>query len=186
MENTKFYQLLASFNFNGVSFVGLRGYTSNKSDNTEVADIRINVGVTYAKAKETDLTTLTGAKKVAASLATAEFNEALILQAIDEKIKSIVAPNENRSNGQKEAYIILTANGSLKYCPETDNLLIWGKVISKNVLVKGEYKKVTSKPITLAKRYLDKVLDLDMAKFRQYIVTNTTSLKIRGEEFEID
>jgi hypothetical protein len=185
MKNSTLFSLIDSFDFNGVSFVSIKNYCSDKSDNSEVADIVINVGTSYEKMKISDLETL---KKVDVSkLVTENFGQALLEQALAEKIQSIVAPNVNRSNGQKDAYIKLNSNGTLKYCKETENVMISGVVVRKNVIIKGEFKEVKSKPLTLAKKYLDKVLDLKLAKIRYYKISNIiANVKVSGNTIEIE
>ncbi len=183
LPNSDFFKLLAKFNFSGVAFVSLKNYSSDKSDNTEVADILINVGITYEKLKADDLETLKACKRSIASFVNENFGIAILEQAVDEKIKSIESPNENRSNGQIEAFTIL--NNGMKYCHATDNLLISGVVVRKTVRVEGEYKEVKSRPLTLAKKYLDKVLDLKMAKMRYYKLSNLGTVRVNGDTFEV-
>lgn len=185
ITTTTFFRLIESFDFNGVSFVSLRGYSSDKSGNTEICDVLINVGVSYANMKKSDLAVLQSAS--AADLANDNFGQAIIEQAIAEKIQSIVSPSEARSNGQKEAYINLNASGTLKYCKETKSVIISGTVVKKTIIKAGEYKEVKSRPLTLAKKHLDKVLDLKLAKIRYYKISNiTANVKVSGNTIEIE
>jgi hypothetical protein len=184
MENQKLFKLIEKLNFKGISFVSLKSYTSDKTENTEVADVLINVGISYESMKAKDLETLQLAKLNAKEYTNDNFGVALIEQAIDEKIKSIVSPNENRSKGQTEAFIVL--NNGVKYCPNTDSLLISGTVVRKTVIVEGIYKTVNSRALTLAKKHLDKVLDLRLSKIRYYKVSNVGSVKVTGETIEFD
>ena len=177
-----FFELLSSFNFAGVSFVSIKGYSSDKSDNTEVSDILLNVGQSIENSKKADLKTLQDAdlKPFVTDLLTLDVLEL----ARAEKIQSIVAPDANRSNGQKEAYI--TISSGLKFCKNTESLLIQGFQVRKTVIRKGEFKAVKSSAKTLAKKHLDKVLDLKMAKFKYLKITNiTASLRVNGDTFEI-
>jgi hypothetical protein len=184
MDATTLLSLLENFNFSGVSFIYIKGYTSDKSGNSEIANILINVGASYANMKKNDLITLQNT--TASELVTENFGQALIQQAIDEKIQSIVSPSKSRSNGQKDAFIKLNASGTLKYCKETGSVLISGTVVKKTVIQKGIYKEVKSKPLTLAKKHVDKLLDLKLAKIRYYKISNiTTSVKVSGDTIEI-
>jgi len=185
MQNSDLFNLLGSFNFGGVSFVSIKGYKSDKSDNTEVADVLINVGESYENKKASDLKTLLNAKENIDSVDMGSFGKTLILEAIEAKIKSIVAPNENRSKGQTDAFIFLNEKGTLRFCSNTNNLLISGTVVRKTEIVKGEFKEVNSKPLTLAKNHLDKVLNLKMAKMRYYKISNASGLRVNGDTFEI-
>jgi hypothetical protein len=181
MENSTLFSLISKFNFDGVSFVSLKGYKSDKSDNTEVADHLINVGVTYESLKKKDLELLQNAN--AKELENENFGVAIIEQAIEELIKSIVSPNERRSTAQKESVIRL--NNGMQYCPNTDSLLIVGTEIRKTVIVKGEHKTVNSKPLTLAKKYVTKALNLPTSKIRRFSLKNLSGAKVMGETFEI-
>ncbi len=184
MEATTLLQLIESFDFSGVSFISIKGYNSDKSDNSEIADVVINVGASYANMKKADLAVLKAAK--ANKLVNENFGQAIIEQAIAEKIQSIENPSESRSNAQKEAYINLNASGTLKYCKETKNILISGTVIKKTVIVEGVFKSVNSRPLTLAKKHLDKVLDLKLAKIRYYKISNIlANVKVSGDTIEI-
>ncbi len=185
MTTTTLFKLIENFDFNGVSFVSIKAYCSDTSGNSEVADVLINVGGSYANMKAADLRTLQGAN--AKELATIDFGQALIEQALAEKIQSIVAPNVARSNGQKDAYINLNMSGTLKYCKATGNVMISGNVVRKKVIVEGVYKEVKSKPLTLAKKHIDKALDLKMAKIRYYSLKNILAkVNVNGDTIEIE
>lgn len=185
MEAKTFLQLIENFDFNGVSFVSIKKYCSDTSENSEVADVLINVGASYENMKAADLETLQNAD--AEKLVNENFGVELIKQALAEKIQSIVKPSEARSNGQKEAYIYLNKKGTLKYCKETKSVLISGTVVRKTVIVDGVFKEVKSRPLTLAKKHIDKVLDLKMAKIRYYKISNIiANVKVSGETIEIE
>lgn len=178
-----FLRLAENFNFGGVSFVSIRGYSSDKSENSEVADVIINVGASYENMKVADLATLQGADSKA--LVTDNFGLALIEQAIAEKIQSIVKPSEARSSGQTEAYVALNKAGTIKLCKATRSILISGSVIKKTVLKAGVFKSVNSKPLTLAKKHIEKVLDLKLAKLRYYKLANIGKVKVNGDTIEM-
>jgi len=185
MEYITLLKLIEGFNFNGVSFVAIKGYCSDSSENSEIADVLINVGASYGNMKEADIETLKGAKLN--DLVNDNFGHSLIEQALTEKLQSLVKPNEVRSNGQKEAYISLNDKGTLKYCKETGSVLISGTVVRKNVIKAGIYKEVKSRPLTLAKKHIEKVLDLKTSKIRYYKIANITSkVKVSGETIEIE
>ena len=94
MKTKTFFDLIENFDFNGVSFVSIKGYCSDKSENSEIADVLINVGASYSNMKSADLETLQSAS--AKDLVNDNFGLALIEQALAEKIASIVKPNEKR------------------------------------------------------------------------------------------
>ncbi len=174
--------LFKNFNFKGVSFVSLKGYSSDKSGNSEVADVLINVGTSYANMKKADIETLKNAK--VNNILSDNFGKSLLEEAIAEKLKSLTNPSENHSNGQKEAYINLNEQGTIKLCKETNSIIISGTVVRKTVIVKGEYKTVNSKPLTLAKKYVETALDLKTAKMRYYKLSNVGAVKTNGDTIE--
>ena len=181
METSNLYKLISKFNFNGVSFVSLKNYSSDKSENTEVADILINVGVSYVNMKQSDIETLKNAREI--DLITDSFDMELIKEAIKSKLESLTNPNENRSKGQTENLVHL--NNGIVYAPNTDNLLISGVVVRKTVLKSGIYKEVKSKPLTLAKKHIEKMLDLKTSKIRYYKLSNLGTCRVSGDTFEI-
>jgi len=185
MKATTLLQLIESFDFSGVSFISIKGYCSDESENSEIADVVVNVGASYGNMKDADLITLQGAD--VSKLASDNFGFAILEQAVKEKIQSIIAPNENRSNGQKDAYINLNPKGTLKYCKSTGSVLIQGTVVRKTVIKEGIFKTTNSRPLTLAKKHIDKVLDLKVAKMRYYKIANITrNVKVSGDCIEIE
>jgi hypothetical protein len=102
----------------------------------------------------------------------------LLEKARVELINSFVNPNENRSNGQIDAYTIV-AKG-IKVHNETGEIYIFGLRNSKTVIEQGVYPIVNSRALTLAKNQLKK--DLKSNKFTQYKLSNTLAIKMNGEE----
>jgi len=161
----------------GVSFVSLKNYESTTSG--EVADITINVGVSYFKAGEKDVKTLENTDLT--KLSTDEFSVVDLEIARTALINSILKPSKNHSNAQKDAYTIICEG--LKVHNKEQEIHIFAQAVSKNVIVKGEYKTVYSRHATLVKNYLTKQLDLRRAKFRNYKLSNLQGLKVNGVQF---
>ena len=160
-----------------VSFVSVRNYT-NKND--ETANYLFNLGVNYEKAiqddikflQNLDVTTLTDVKSSVADLAIAKA----------QLIESFISPNENRSNGQKNAYTPIGLKG-LKVHNESGLLYVWGFLQNKTVTVKGTYKEVKSSNITIAKNELKKLLK--SGKFRMFSIAIGNTIKASGETLEL-
>ena len=160
----------------GVSFFSIKNYTNK---NGEVSNQLINIGIKYdnMKAKDIeflqslDVTTLTDAKssKVDLEIAKAEL------------IAAFIKPDENRSNGQKNAYTVIS-NG-IKVHNETGLLYIYGYKVNKTVLVKGEYKTVNSSAKTIAKNELRKLLKT--GKFVNFSLEVGNTLTTKGETIEL-
>jgi hypothetical protein len=154
----------------GVSFVSIKGYTNSYG---EVSNNVVNVGASLTSAKYSDIETLQ-------SLDVTAFNGDSILleKARVELINSFIAPNENRSNGQIDAYTIICKG--IKVHNQSGEIYIFGLRKSKTTLVDGVYPQVNSKPLTLAKNTLRR--ELKSSKFTQYKLSSTSVIKLNGEE----
>ena len=159
----------------GVSFFSIKNYTNSSN---EVANVLINVGINYEKSKEQDLAFLENLKYTDHEF---KCNKADFDVARLELIVSMIKPNENRSNGQKDAYTPIFSG--VKVHNETGVLYIYGYRVSKKVLVEGEYKEVKSSPKTLAKKEIQKLLKT--GKFAQYAIEVGNTLKAQGETIEL-
>lgn len=150
-------------------FVGIRGYENRYG---EVSNIVVNVGMNYPKAKQQDIETL---KTVSITpLANDTISSVLLEEARTKLIQSFIKPNENRSQGQINAYTNM-GNG-IKVHNESGDIFIYGYKHSKTVIVKGEYPTVNSRPLTLAKNILKK--DLKTTKFSQYKIKQADFIKV--------
>jgi glutaminase len=154
----------------GVSFVSIKGYTNSYG---EVSNNLVNVGASLTSAKYSDIETLQSLDVTALN-----GDSILLEKARVELINSFIAPNENRSQGQIEAYTIV-AKG-IKVHNETGEIYVYGLRKSKTTLVEGVYPQVNSKPLTLAKNQLRK--ELKSSKFTQYKLSATSVIKTNGEE----
>ena len=154
----------------GVSFVSIKGYTNSFG---EVSNNLVNVGASLSNAKLKDIETLQSL-----DVTTLGGDSILLEKARVELINSFVSPNENRSNGQIDAYTIV-AKG-VKVHNETGEIYIFGLRNSKTVIEQGVYPIVNSRALTLAKNQLRK--DLKSNKFTQYKLSNTSTIKMNGEE----
>lgn len=165
----------------GVTFAGIKLYTNASN---EVANVVVNLGVDYYKAKLADIETLKNFDieefyaKLEKAKVTLKSTKIDILTAVTELLNEYQKPNQNRVDGQKEAYVHIT-NG-VKVHKQTGKVFIYAFTVSKKVIVEGVYKEVKSKPVTIAKNELKKHL-LRTGKFRQYIVEDIGAIKVSGE-----
>jgi hypothetical protein len=83
----------------GVSFVSIKGYTNSFG---EVSNNLVNVGASLTNAKAKDITTLQSL-----DVTTLNGDSILLEKARVELINSFINPNENRSQGQIDAYTIV-------------------------------------------------------------------------------
>lgn len=154
----------------GVSFVSIKGYTNSYG---EVSNNVVNVGASLTNAKAKDIETLQSLD------VTALGGDSILLEkARVELINSFIKPNENRSQGQIDAYTIV-AKG-IKVHNTTGEIYIFGLRNSKSVVAEGVYPIVNSRPLTIAKNQLKK--DLKSNKFTQFKLSATSVIKANGEE----
>ena len=165
-----------------IGFVAINGYTNAKG---EVSDRRINIGFSYENAKKHDLQVLTNGVAYIPSVDN-KYSKADWDVAVLELKTSITAPNENRSEGQKNAYLTMTDNGAVKYNFETTDLYVSGLELkgSKEVTEAGEYKEVKSSAKTLAKNAIKKAY-LKSGLIRTFKVRNITVIKLKGDTLEL-
>lgn len=177
----------------GASFISINNYLAKTSG--ELANHKLNVGISVKNAKETDLNRLKNCTKqdlVMVSKASGISYQicveahAEMLASAEKNLSENIEDRTNQSQGQTDAFISLTKNGSVKLHKETLAVHIFGMHIDKKVLVKGEeYKKVNSRPKTLAKKAITKHLDLRAQNFRTFILPNADNLKVMGEVIEL-
>lgn len=154
----------------GVSFVSIKGY---KNSFGEVSNNLVNVGASLSNAKLKDIETLQSL-----DVTTLNGNSILLETARVELINAFINPNENRSNGQIDAYTIV-AKG-IKVHNETGEIYIFGLRNNKTIIEQGVYPIVNSRALTIAKNQLKK--DLKSSKFTQYKLSSTALIKMNGEE----
>ncbi len=160
---------------NGVTFVSIKRYENEQG---EIANHLFNIGRSYQRAIQRDIETLRNL-----DLTKLETKHPLTLmeEARTELINAFLKPNENRSNGQKDAYLGIL-NG-LKVHVETGFLYIWGFREKKTIIQQGTYKVVNSRPLTLAKDELRKLLQT--SKFKQFKIKVGETIKGGGETLEL-
>jgi len=169
----------------GVSFARINNYVNSSG---EVSNITINIGINYANVKSKDLEYL---QKLNINSLTRNANTTLNLIKLDKQllkeaqnalIASQLKPNVNRSKAQTEAYTRIKGASQIKVHNETGCIYLEGYVVKKEVLKKGEYKTVNSRPLTIAKNTIKK--GMRASKIRQYKLTNLSSLKLGGNTIE--
>lgn len=159
----------------GVSFVSIKDYTNS---NGEVSNNLINVGINYEKAKQKDIEFLENIKLVDYTF---KSNTADLEDAKTELIAAFIKPNENRSNGQIDAYTPIFAG--VKVHNETGVLYVYGYRENKTILINGVYPIVKSSAKTIAKNELRKLLKT--GKFTQYAIEIGNTIKGNGETLEL-
>lgn len=177
VETINLVKNAVSKSITGVSFFSIKNYTNKVG---ETSNYLINVGINYTKAKAQDLIFLENLNLDKTELV---FKSQLadLKLAKAELIASFIKPDENRSNGQIDAYTTLFSG--VKVHNETGQLYIYGFKQNKTVLVEGVYPKVNSSAKTIAKKELQK--HLKTANFVNFAIEVGNNLKANGETIEI-
>lgn len=170
-------------NIGGSQFVGL---TYRTKGTQELARYTINVGASYHSLVEKSLTELEilteenkttwdGIETLAAVEVTSSLNKTLLAHAEG-------AQNEDYT---KIGQYVPLGNG-LSLNSKDGSLQLFGVLQSKVVLEPGEHKIVNSKPLTIAKNKLKKLLPID--KFREFCIdlNNLESVRINGNTIELN
>ena len=143
----------------GVSFFAVKGYQNEQG---EISNYVINVGSDFEKAKKADIKFLQNLK--VATIKDAKSDVVLLEQARQELLKALIEPSKTRSEGQTDAYEHIAPN--VKRHLTNGNLYVFGTRVNKNVLVKGTYPVVNSRPLTIAKDEIRELLK--STKYRQF------------------
>lgn len=200
LSRTDLFRLIDATTVKGAKFISIKDYNSDKSDNTELANYVVNIGISYENMLNKDSLTLHSydietvkdvlkekvmshnygkydLKKFAD--ASQPYNEILDLlpTALIEMKQADQQPTDRENNNVK-------LNPVLWFNTSTNNLLIFGKKVSKETTVKGEYKKVASAPLTVAKNIIRDTLRKD--DLRTFKIDNVlTSFTSKGETLEL-
>ncbi len=165
----------------GCSFVSLV-YTNSHG---EKAQYVVNVGINHKRVLERDLNTI---RKLRASLypeLSDKYGEKVAKAAFDEMeasaVKSLEGTND-RAQAQIDAYVHV--NTGIKLNLESRDLHLYGYLVSKKVLEKGEYKAVKSQAKTLCKNEIRR--HLKGGKYRQFKFDGTECFTTGGKTLTIE
>ena len=193
--NLKQVELLinATNEIGGVSAVSIKGYSSDKSGNTEVANQLINVGASYQNmlAKDSniyanfDVATIDIDKFDYSTINTGKLTLAEFKTEVKNQLPNALAElNAPKKSIDTSADIWL--NKALVFNLNTLRLSIRGMQMNKSVEVKGEFKIVKSAPKTIAKKLIEKQAKGRSATLRRFAIDNLVgSIKLVGQELEI-
>jgi len=154
----------------GCTFVNVT-YTNKEG---EIQNTTFNVGVSYDNAKKKDIEYL---KDLDVTKLKSSQGKQLLEEARQALLGALISPNKARSQGQKDAYKHLT-NG-LKIHKETNQLYVYGMKVKKTVLVEGDYKADTRRPLTIAKDDIRK--GMKSTQYRNYELTSMAKVTLKGD-----
>ena len=165
-ENQVEKLIQATNEIGGCSMISLGGYSSDKSNNTEVAKHLINIGASYEKMKikDSNIFDTLNSENVVNIIDINKFDyNSIDLNGISlTEYKKQVTENlpialaELQSGKKpKDTSNDIWLNKALVFNLNTMRLSIFGQRINKTIEVKGEYKKTASKPKTISKKLIE-------------------------------
>jgi len=166
----------------GTSFAGLV-YTNK---NGERSRYTINLGIDHTKVLRKDLIRLANVRENLYPVLAENFGADVAARAFAEVQKSIETSIEGtnvNSIAQKEAFVYF--NTGMKFGLNTRKLYITGYKVAKKIFEKGIYPTVKSRPLTLAKKAIDK--HLKRGNIRLFILDENQleTFRTNGKTIEI-
>jgi hypothetical protein len=176
----------------GVSLISINGYSSDKSNNTEIANQLINIGASYQNMikkdsnifANVDLNLIDVDKFNYTSIDTAKLTLEQFKQAVKENLP--IALTELQAPKKSKETNDIYLNKALVYNLNTMRLSVIGQQINKVVETKGEFKIVKSSPKTIAKKLIEKQVKSRTATLRRFALDNLiNTISINGDKLEI-
>lgn len=198
LDSAKVKQLIKQTDkIGGCSFVGIKGYSSDKSQNTEVAFQLVNIGASYEKMLEADkgIFEQLNDKNVKKLIDVNKFDyttidkggltltqyKTAVKNALPQALAELKQPK-----GTKDTSADIWLNKALVFNLNTLRLSIFGQSENKVVEVKGDFKIVKSAPKTIAKRLIEKQSKGKAQKLRRFALDNLIgSIAINKDTLEL-
>lgn len=176
----------------GCSMVAIKDYSSDKSNNTEIANQLINVGASYQNMIKKDgniyanfdINTVDVDKFNYATIDTGKLTLQQFKQAVKEQLP--IALTELQAPKKSKETNDIYLNKALVFNLTTMRLSVIGQQINKKVEIKGEFKVVKSAPKTIAKRLIEKQANGRTQTLRRFALDNVIKeIRLNGETIEI-
>lgn len=194
-----FFDLISATNeIGGVSFVSIKGYCSDASNNTEIADQLINIGASYQNMQTNDHNRYKNCDfNVFCTLVddfslkyinTDGLSEFSYKVAIKNAYPNVLTELLNPKQSAPKADNFIHFNKVLAYNTNTKNLSIFGMQVNKSVVVKSqsEPKIVKSKPETITKQLIQQAVGSRTSTLRRFNIGNITKqINIIGDKIVI-
>ncbi len=183
----------------GVQFVSIRGYNSDKSLNTEVANHLVNINASYGNMIEKDILTLqSDVNEIKKKCLEIEKNwnyerydlngvplEQFRAQVKDQFIAAVEKKRLAKLNPKERENNDIQLNKALYFNTNTLRLAIFGSSLNKTVKQEGVFKKVKSAALTVSGQIVDKALETKTAQLRRFTLDNLNGINLQGETLEI-
>jgi len=189
---TELEQLIELTNQKKCQFISIKGYNSDISNNTEMADQIINLGASYSnmKTKDEDIYKNFDVSKVDVEKFDYRYidTNGVELNIFKDEVKKALPLALAELQQPKKVRVSndIYINSVLVFNTNTQSLSIIGQTISKKVEQTGVFKVVKSKPLTIAKRLIEKQANGKAQSLRRFKLDNIiTNIKVKGETIEI-
>lgn len=182
MKNQVITTLIPQLLANGAKFISFEYENQAGEQATHV----LQVGVSYKNALEKDFQDIDSLEYEETDLYDKETFDIAKLE-VKKSIAMAIGKEEqtqsfkNASNGQKDAYISLGEGISIH--KESGALNAFSMRHSKFVHKAGEYKKVNSRPKTIAKRKIES--KLRKSKFKRFTLKEVATAKMSGQTIDL-
>lgn len=100
-----------------------------------------------------------------------------IIASREKSLAEGIGQREDYTN--RDTYVFIKGVDGVKVHKESGDIHVVGLVQRKRVIVPGVYKKVNSRPETIARQEIES--KLPSAKFRQYKLTSVQEARLRGK-----
>jgi hypothetical protein len=164
----------------GVSFVNIKKYQSDISNNVEVADQLINVGASYKNMLDKDLDIYANFDVNSVDVNKFDYRyintDKLTLDEYKNEVKNCLPIALEQLQQGKTRKNDMSAdiwlNRVLCFNLNTMRMSIKGQSINKTIEVKGDFKVVKSKPLTIAKKLIEKQAKGKTQSLRRFALDN--------------
>jgi len=175
---SKIATLLSSLLPNGGNNVKFVSFTYRAKGSGELARHTVLLNASKENAYKSDLLAL---KELLPTLDDDLKTEACqaIIKSVENSLEKGIGNNDNYTQANTWSFPI--EGLPFAYDAEKNTWQIRGRHIQKKVLEEGVYKVVKSRPLTLAKKAIEKAIDSKRSTFRSYSVSELSSAKIDGE-----
>lgn len=197
-KNLLFDLVSATNEVGGVSLVNIKGYCSDASNNSEIADQLINIGASYQNMLNTDANKYANCNFADFCILVDNFSlqyintngktESEFKAEIKANFQNVLADLLSPKTPSEKADNFIHFNKVLAYNTNTKNLSIFGMQVAKKVIEKAEtdYKIVKSAPSTITKQLIQKCVGSRTSTLRRFNIGNITQhLSIVGDKIEI-
>lgn len=175
----------------GAKFARIIGYSSDKSDHSEIADHTIILNFSYGNMRKDDKETLRTFDVNVVDVNKFNYDsidtKGMELTAYKNEVRNCLnnALYEINNPKKKETSNDDYLNEMLVFNWNTERLSIIGQGVKKETIVEGEYKKVKSVPLTIAKKLIKKQANLRVEKYKRFAIDNLSIVNLQGETLEI-